>query len=155
MGELVRSGSGDAENSGNVCHVHHQRQFFQRVILFLVHLASFLPCWESKLVFEWPKRITQSKFFILFSSRRMVGGRGVCLAQTCTDAYSPRKIAHVGTTRPMPRSKWLRRCEFSDLCRFNHQLSACRRHWGQGSPCKLRFGTKTRCLRFSCAARKV
>ena len=33
--------------------------------------------------------------------------------------------------------------------------SARRRHWGQGSPCKLRFGTKTRCLRFSCAARKA
>ena len=27
--------------------------------------------------------------------------------------------------------------------------SARRRHWGQGSPCKLRFGTKTRCLRAS------
>ena len=42
--------------------------------MFLVHLASFLPCWESKLVFEWPKRITQVKFIVLFSSRRH-GGR--------------------------------------------------------------------------------
>ena len=25
MGEFVRSGSGDAEDGGNVCHVHHQR----------------------------------------------------------------------------------------------------------------------------------
>ena len=40
------------------------------MILFLVHLASFLLFWESKLVCEWPKRITQLKFFILFSSRR-------------------------------------------------------------------------------------
>ena len=55
--------------------------------------------------------------FILFSSRRTVGGRGVCVAQTCTDARSACKTAHVGTTRPTPRSKWLRRCAFSDLCR--------------------------------------
>ena len=46
-----------------------------------------------------------------------MGGRGVCSAQTCTDARSARKTAHVGTTRPTPRSKWLRRCAFSDLCR--------------------------------------
>jgi len=37
-------------------------------------MASFLPFWESKLVFEWPKRITQVKFIVLFSSRRH-GGR--------------------------------------------------------------------------------
>ena len=44
------------------------------MILFLLHLVFFLPFWESKLVFEWPRRITQSKFFILFSSR-CHGGR--------------------------------------------------------------------------------
>ena len=44
--------------------------------------------------------------------RRTVGGRGVCVAQTCTDAWSAHKTAHVGTTRPTPRSKWLRRCAF-------------------------------------------
>ena len=55
--------------------------------------------------------------FILFSSRRTVGGRGVCVAQTCTDAQSACKTAHVGTTCPTPRSKRLRRCAFSDLCR--------------------------------------
>jgi len=37
-------------------------------------LASFLPFRESKFVFAWPRRIAQSKFFILFSSRRH-GGR--------------------------------------------------------------------------------
>ena len=37
--------------------------------------------------------------------RRMVGGRGVCVAQTCTDARSAGKAAHVGTTRPTPRSE--------------------------------------------------
>ena len=31
--------------------------------------------------------------------RRTVGGRGVCVAQTCTDARSAGKAAHVGTTR--------------------------------------------------------
>ena len=85
--------------------------------MFLVHLTSFLPFWESKLVFEWPKRITQVKFIVLFSSRRTVGGRGVCVAQTCTDARSACKTAPVGTTRPTPQSEWLRRCAFSDLCR--------------------------------------
>ena len=49
--------------------------------------------------------------------RCTVGGRGVCVAQTCTDARSACKTAHIGTTRPTPRSKWLRRCAFSDLCR--------------------------------------
>ena len=49
--------------------------------------------------------------------RRTAGGRGVCVAQTCTDARSAGKAAHVGTTCPTQRSKWLRRCAFSDLCR--------------------------------------
>ena len=44
--------------------------------------------------------------------RRTVGGRGVCVAQTCTDAWSAHKTAHIGTTRPTPRSKRLRRCAF-------------------------------------------
>jgi hypothetical protein len=33
VGEFVRSGSGDAEDGGNIRYVHHQGQFFQRVIL--------------------------------------------------------------------------------------------------------------------------
>ena len=37
--------------------------------------------------------------------RRTEGGRGVCVAQTCTDAQSARKTAHVGTTRLTPRSE--------------------------------------------------
>ena len=74
------SGSGDAKDGSNICHVHHQGQFFQRVILFLLHLASFLPFRESKFVFERPRRITQSMFFILFSSRRHGGLEGLaCL----------------------------------------------------------------------------
>ena len=118
MGEFVNSGSGDAENGGNVCHVHHQGQFFQRVILFLVHLVFFLPFWESKLVCEWPKRITQSKFFILFSSRRHGGWtRRLRNVDLRADAQSACKTAPVGTTRPTPQSKRLRRCAFSDLCR--------------------------------------
>ena len=31
--------------------------------------------------------------------RRTAGGRGVCVAQTCTDAQSAHKAAHIGTTR--------------------------------------------------------
>ena len=31
--------------------------------------------------------------------RRTVGGRGVCVVQTCTDAQSAHKAAHIGTTR--------------------------------------------------------
>ena len=107
MSQLISSGSGNTKDGGNVCHVHHQGQFFQQVILFLVHLASFLPCWESKLVFEWPKRITQVKFIVLFSSRRH-GGRAWRLCGT--DLHH--KTAHIGTTRPTPRSKRLRRRAF-------------------------------------------
>ena len=44
--------------------------------------------------------------------RRTVGGRGVCVAQTSTDARSVCKTAHIGTTRPTPRSKRLRRRAF-------------------------------------------
>ena len=44
--------------------------------------------------------------------RCTVGGRGVCVAQTCTDARLAHKTAHVGTTRPTPWSKRLRRCAF-------------------------------------------
>ena len=69
------------------------------------------------MFFEWPKRITQSKFLFYFLHAATAGGRGVCVAQTCTDARSACKTAHVGTTRPTPRSKRLRRCAFSDLCR--------------------------------------
>ena len=65
VGELVGSGSGNAKDAGNVCHVHHQGQFFQRVILFLVHLASFLPFRESKFVFKWPRRIVRSEIYVL------------------------------------------------------------------------------------------
>ena len=31
--------------------------------------------------------------------RRTAGGRGVCVAQTCTDVWSVHKTAHIGTTR--------------------------------------------------------
>ena len=44
--------------------------------------------------------------------RRTVGRCGVCVAQTCTDTRSAHKTAHIGTTRPTPRSKRLRRRAF-------------------------------------------
>jgi len=49
--------------------------------------------------------------------RRTAGRRGVCVVQTRTDARAACNIAHVGTTRPTPRSKRLRQCALSDLCR--------------------------------------
>ena len=57
---------------------------------------------------ELPSRIFLSYFLHVAT----VGGRGVCVAQTCTDARSACKSAHVGTTRPTQRSKWLRRYSF-------------------------------------------
>ena len=44
--------------------------------------------------------------------RRTVGRCGVCVVQTCTDARSAHKTAHIGTTRPTPRSNRLRRRAF-------------------------------------------
>ena len=58
-------GMPEKDEISNICHVHHQGQFFQRVILFLVHMASFLPFRESKFVFAWPKRITRSEIYVL------------------------------------------------------------------------------------------
>ena len=78
---------------------------------------TLLPILRIRICFCMVEKNYPIEVFILFSSRRTVGGRGVCVAQTCTDARSAHKTAHVGTTRPTPRSKWLRRCAFSDLCR--------------------------------------
>ena len=63
------------------------------------------------------KELPSRSFSSCFLHAATVGGRGVCVVQTCTDAWSAHKTAHVGTTRPTQRSKWLRRCAFSDLCR--------------------------------------
>ena len=51
-------------------------------------------------------------FLFYFLHAATMGGRGVCAAQTCTAARSACKTAHIGTTRPTPRSKRLRRCAF-------------------------------------------
>ena len=57
---------------------------------------------------ELPSRI----FLSYFLHAATVGGRSVCVVQTSTDAQSAHKTAHIGTTRPTPRSKRLRRCAF-------------------------------------------
>ena len=155
MGEFVSSGSGDAEDGGNICHVHHQGQFFQRVILFLVHMASSLPFRESKFVFAWPRRIAQSKFLSCFLHAATVGERGVCVLQTCTDAQSACKTAPVGTTCPTPQSKRLRRCAFLACAVVQPSTFRLQAALGSGFALQAAFGTKTRCLRFSCAARKA
>jgi hypothetical protein len=58
------------------------------------------------------KELPNQSFSSCFLHAATVGGRGVCVAQTCTDARSACKTAHVGTARPTPRSKWLRRYSF-------------------------------------------
>ena len=58
------------------------------------------------------KELPSRSFSSYFPHAVTEGGRGVCVAQTCTDARSACKTAHVGTTRPTPRSKRLRRCAF-------------------------------------------
>ena len=64
--------------------------------IFLVMLGCVMLSWIISLVFL----------------RRTVGRCGVCVAQTCTDTRSAHKTAHIGTTRPTPRSKRLRRRAF-------------------------------------------
>ena len=58
------------------------------------------------------KELPSRSFSSYFPHAATEGGRGVCVAQTCTDARSAHKTAHIGTTRPTPRSKRLRRCAF-------------------------------------------
>jgi hypothetical protein len=58
------------------------------------------------------EELSNQSFLFYFLHAATVGGRGVCVAQTCTDARSAHKTAHIGTTRPTPRSKRLRRCAF-------------------------------------------
>ena len=58
------------------------------------------------------KELPSRSFSSYFPHAVTEGGRGVCVAQTCTDARLAHKTAHIGTTRPTPRSKRLRRCAF-------------------------------------------
>jgi len=58
------------------------------------------------------KELPNQSFLFYFLHAATVGGRGVCSAQTYTDARSACKTAHIGTTRPTPRSKRLRRRAF-------------------------------------------
>ena len=67
------------------------------------------------------KELPNQSFSSCFLHAATVGGRGVCAAQTCTDARSAHKTAHIGTTRPTPRSKRLRRRAFL-ACAVVHPL---------------------------------
>ena len=102
------------------------------------------------------KNYPSRSFYSIFLHAATVGGRGVCVAQTCTDARSACKTAHRHNAPHAAEQMAAPMC-ISDLCRSSTvNLSARRRHWGQGSPCKLRFWYQTtQCLRFSCAARKA
>jgi len=46
------------------------------------------------------KELPSRSFSSYFPHAVTEGGRGVCVAQTCTDARSACKTAHIGTTRP-------------------------------------------------------
>ena len=45
------------------------------------------------------KELPNRSFLVYFLHTATVGGRGVCVAQTCTDARLAHKTAHIGTTR--------------------------------------------------------
>ena len=80
-----------------------------RAFLFL----TLLPILGIKICFlNGRKELPNQSFLFYFLHTATVGGRGVCVAQTCTDARLAHKTAHVGTTRPTPRSKRLRRRAF-------------------------------------------
>ena len=58
------------------------------------------------------KELPSRSFSSYFPHAVTEGGRGVYVAQTCTDAQLVYKTAHLGTTRPTPKSKRLRRRAF-------------------------------------------
>ena len=76
--------------------------------LSLIHIYSG----NQNLFLNGRKELPSRSFSSYFPHAVTEGGRGVCVAQTCTDARSACKTAHIGTTRPTPRSKRLRRRAF-------------------------------------------
>ena len=70
------------------------------------------PIWGIKMFLNGRKELPSRSFSSYFPHAVTEGGRGVCVAQTCTDARLAHKTAHIGTTRPTPRSKRLRRRAF-------------------------------------------
>ena len=64
------------------------------------------------MVLNSQKELPNRSFSSYFLHAATVGGRGVCVVQTSTDARSAHKTAHIGTTRPTPRSNRLRRRAF-------------------------------------------
>ena len=86
-------------------HDYHKHSRIASPIFRQAHVCSS-PCspfWGSKLVFEWPKRITQSKFLFYFLHAGTVGGRGVCVLQTCTRMRGQPAKPHTAARRA-PRS---------------------------------------------------
>ena len=106
-------------------------------------MASFLPFRESKFVFAWPRRIAQSKFFILFSSRRHDGRtRRLCGADLHGCAVGLQNRTHRHNAPHAAEQTAAPMC-VSDLCHSSTvSPPPAGGIGGQGSPCKLRFGTK-------------
>ena len=97
-------------------HDYHKHSRIASPICLHAHFCSShcSPILGIKICFlNGRKELPNQSFLFYFLHAATVGGRGVCVAQTCTAARSAGKAAHVGTTCPTQRSKWLRRCAFS------------------------------------------
>ena len=81
--------------------------------IFVPHTAPHSG--EQNLFLHGREELPNQSFLFYFLYAATVGGRGVCVVQICTDAWAACKTAPVGTTRPTPQSKWLRRCLVSNL----------------------------------------
>ena len=135
-------------------HDYHKHSRIASPICLHAHFCSShcSPILGIKICFlNGRKELPNQSFLFYFLHAATVGGRGVCVAQTCTGAVSMQNRTR---RHDAPHAAEQAAALMNDS-QFNRQFSARRRHWGQGSPCKLRFGTKTLCLRFSCAARKA
>ena len=96
-------------------HDYHKHSRIASPIFLHAHFRSshYSPILGIKICFlNGRKELPNQSFLFYFLYAATVGGRGVCVAQTCTDARSSHITAHIGATRPTPRSKWLRRYSF-------------------------------------------
>ena len=114
--------------------------------LFLVHFLGYsLPRSGNRNWFlNGQKELPSRSFSSCFLHAATVGGRGVCVLQTCTRMRSLPAKPHTAARRA-PRHEANGCVDMPSLRRSVNLTVTCsarRRHWGQGSLCKLRFGTK-------------
>ena len=75
MGEFVRSGSGNAEDGGNIRYVHHT---VFGSFGFLSPILGIKIC--ENLFLNGRKELPNQSFLFYFLHAATVGGRGVCVA---------------------------------------------------------------------------